>query len=76
MAKASKKVVEVVSVSLELTLEEAETLATVLAHVGGLSVTSRRKHADSAAAALKGAGIKANASDITASSHVQFLDSI
>ena len=49
----------VTGITLELTLEEAQTLADVLYRVGGSPFTSRRKHTSSILSAMEGASVYA-----------------
>lgn len=60
MAKATKQVVmteTLTGVTLELSVQEARTLAVILRHVGGHPETTRRGDAQSISAALEGAGV-------------------
>lgn len=57
-ATATKVVTETITgITLELSAQEARTLAVILYHVGGHPRTTRRGDAQSISAALKGAGV-------------------
>jgi hypothetical protein len=52
-----KKTIEEKRCTLNISMDEAETLMAILESVGGSSTISRRKHADSMEKALEKAGI-------------------
>lgn len=64
MAKAEKKLIPVppaqqpFEVMLTLNEQEAQTLADILAKVGGVPETTRRRHASAIAGALEEAGVR------------------
>jgi hypothetical protein len=63
MAKAKETQIEVTTtvtgISLELTLDEATTLADIMSRVGGSPSTSRRGHTAAIYETLRAAGVKA-----------------
>lgn len=66
MATANKvEEIVVKGVTLELSLEEAETLASALSMVGGSVYTTRRQHTNEIENALREAGIETFVYDLT-----------
>jgi len=61
MAKAYKQ--EAITVVLELTQEEAETLEIISRHTGGSPADSRRKYTNTIGNALRGAGVDLSSKD-------------